>query len=411
MSFKLDFRWLQTVRWKFLAAALAAVALTAATLYGLYLLAQYLIKIPFFHVPMAPAINRVGSTPILIVLGTVLFFVYYFLFSRSTIRRLEELDAALRGMENGELVPGTLTPSKDELGQAAGSIDRLGKKLTEYSERITEGLQAVASGRLEYRIEADRSYGDLARIADSINAMAEQLDRSIRDERHAEKTKNDLITGVSHDLRTPLTSILGFLEVIEQDRYKDEVELRHYVNIAYEKARSLKKLIDDLFEYTRIGGGMPLAWTALDLTGLLRQLAEEFVPILEKASMTCRLAAPEALLVIEGDGNLLVRAFENLVSNAIAHGSGSPYVDIQIERREDIALIRIINYGEPIPAMDLPFIFDRFYRGDRSRASGGTGLGLAIVKSIAEVHGGRVDARSDRSRTVFEISLPVARSS
>jgi len=409
MPFNLGFKWLHTVRWKFLAAVLASAALTAAVLYGFYLLSQYLIKVPFFTVTMALVINRIGSTPVLIVLGGASFVFFYFLFSRGTVRRLEQLDAALRAMENGDLGAGMLQPSRDELGQAAGSIDRLSRKLAEYLERMTEGLQAVASGRLEYRIEVDRSYGDLAIIAESINAMAEQLDRSIRDERHAEKTKNDLITGVSHDLRTPLTSILGFLEVIEQDRYKDEVELRHYVNIAYEKSRSLKKLIDDLFEYTRIGGGMPLACTSLDLTGLLRQLAEEFVPSLEKASMSCRLIAPEEPLVIEADGNLLVRAFENLMSNAISHGNASPYVDIEIERRDDVAAIRVVNYGDPIPAGDLPFIFDRFYRGDRSRTSGGTGLGLAIVKSIAEVHGGRVSARSDRSRTAFEIALPVAR--
>ncbi|MFC3799547.1 sensor histidine kinase [Cohnella sp. GCM10012308] len=404
-------KWLHSVRWKFLAAALASAAPTAAVLYAFYLLSKYLIRHPFFAVPMAPIINGFGSTPVLVVTGAASFLFFYFLFSRGTIRRLEQLDASLRDMENGDLGTVAQRPATDELGQAADSIDRLAKKLSDYMERVTEGLQAVASGRLEYRIEIDRSYGDFARIAESINAMAEQLDRSIRDERHAEKTKNDLVTGVSHDLRTPLTSILGFLEVIEQDRYKDEVELRHYVNIAYEKARTLKKLIDDLFEYTRIGGGMPLARTELDLTDLLRQLAEEFVPSLDKASMTCRLAAPDEPLVIEGDGNLLMRAFENLMSNAISHGEGSPYVDIEIERREDIAWIRVVNYGEPIPAMDLPFIFDRFYRGDRSRTSGGTGLGLAIVKSIAEVHGGSVRARSDRSRTAFEIALPALRSS
>ncbi|MEK0316532.1 sensor histidine kinase [Cohnella sp. 56] len=411
MPFKLDFKWLHTVRWKFLAAALASAALTAVILWAFYLLAHILITVPLLTGTMASVINRFGSVPVLVVLGGASFLFFYFLFSRGTIRRLEQLDDALRDMANGNLGAGALPPLRDELGQAAGSIDRLSRRLREYLERITAGLQALASGRFEYRIEVDRSYGDLAVIAESINAMAEQLDRSIRDERHAEKTKNDLITGVSHDLRTPLTSILGFLEVIEQDRYKDEVELRHYVNIAYEKSRALKKLIDDLFEYTRIGGGMPLAWTSLDLTGLLRQLAEEFVPSLEKASMSCRLSAPEAPLVIEADGNLLVRAFENLMTNAIAHGSTSPYVDIDIDRQEEIAVIRVVNYGDPIPAGDLPFIFDRFYRGDRSRTSGGTGLGLAIVKSIAEVHGGRVSARSDRSRTVFEIALPVARRS
>lgn len=404
-----NIKWTRSVRWKFLGAALASGALTASVLYGCYLLAHYLIEIRLFIGPMRIIINRIGSAPVLAVIGVVSFLLLFFFFSRGTIRRLEELDAALRGMENGNLDVGALPASEDEIGQAAASLARLAANLKQYIDRITDGLQAVASGRLDYRIEADRSYGELARIAESINRMAEQLDRSIQDERHAEKTKNDLITGVSHDLRTPLTSILGFLEVIEEDRYRDEVELRHYVDIAYDKSRALKKLIDDLFEYTRIGNGMPLAWEELDLTGLLRQLSEEFVPLLEKASMSCRLTASADPLPIEADGNLLVRAFGNLLANAVTHGGGGKYVDIEIGRTDGSAVVRIANYGEPIPAGDLPYIFDRFYRGDRSRSSGGTGLGLAIVKSIAEVHGGRVSASSDRLRTVFELSLPLRR--
>ncbi|GMK38888.1 hypothetical protein PCCS19_19420 [Paenibacillus sp. CCS19] len=403
----LTYKWLKSVRWKFFGAALGSILLTTLILYGCYLLAQYLIQIKLLSSPLAIVVNRIGSAPVLVIIGISSLCLFYNFFSRNTIRRLEELDKALHNLENGNFNVDSLTPSQDEIGQAAASLDRLAEQLKQYSNRIAEGVNEVASGRLDYRFESDQSYGELTRITESINRMAEQLDRSMQDERLAEKTKNDLIIGVSHDLRTPLTSILGFLEVIEQDRYRDEVELRHYINIAYVKARALKRLIDDLFEYTRIDSGMPLALEELDVTGLLQQLVEEYVPLLDQASMSYRLDAPDDPLLIEADGGLLVRAFENLLTNAIRYGSGSQYVDIEIEQEGDAAIVRIMNYGEPIPPSDLPFIFDRFYRGDRSRSSGGTGLGLAIVKSIAEVHEGKVSVRSGRIRTVFEIALPI----
>ena len=275
-------------------------------------------------------------------------------------------------------------------------------------DKISSGLGQVASGQLDHRLHLeDDPSNEWMKLADIINRMAEQLDRSIQEERNAEKTKNDLITGVSHDLRTPLTLILGFLGVIENDRYHDEVELRHYVNIAYEKSLALKKLVDELFEYTRINNGMPLHVEELDMVAFLRQLTEEFVPSLKKADMTCRISTELSSLMIEGDGDLLARGFENLISNAIRYGRKGEYVDIDISRSEDYALIKVINYGEPIPQSDLQFIFERFYRGDRSRSSGGTGLGLAIVKSIMEVHGGNISAKSDRSQTEFIARLPL----
>ncbi|MBD3920403.1 HAMP domain-containing protein [Paenibacillus sp. PR3] len=403
----LTYKWLKSVRWKFFGATLGSILLTTLILYGCYLLAQYLIQIKLLSSPLKIIVNRIGSAPVLVIIGISSLCLFYNFFSRNTIRRLEELDKALLNLENGNFNVETLTPSQDEIGQAAASLDRLAGQLKQYSNRIAEGVNEVASGRLDYRFDSDQSYGELTRITESINRMAEQLDRSMQDERLAEKTKNDLITGVSHDLRTPLTSILGFLEVIEQDRYRDEVELRHYSNIAYVKARALKRLIDDLFEYTRIGSGMPLAIEELDLTGLLQQLVEEFVPLLDQASMSYRLDAPDDPLLIEADGGLLVRAFENLLTNAIRYGSSGKYLDIEIEQEGEAAIVRVMNYGEPIPPSDLPFIFDRFYRGDRSRSSGGTGLGLAIVKSIAEVHEGKVSVRSGRIRTVFEITLPI----
>ncbi len=239
--------------------------------------------------------------------------------------------------------------------------------------------------------------------------MARQIDRLIQDERRAEQTKNDLITGVSHDLRTPLTSILGFLELIENDRYKDELELRYYVNIAYDKATALQKLIDDLFEFTRINNGLPLHKNGLDMDGLLRQLAEEFVPSLEKSGMEIRIESQEQAIILEADGDLLVRSYENLISNAIQYGAGGRYVDIRLLSRNAEAVIQIINYGPPIPEKDIPYVFDRFYRVDqsRSRQTGGTGLGLAIAKSIVEAHGGKIQVYSSREFTMFETCYPL----
>jgi len=399
--------WLYSIRWKFLFYMLLSAAVTAATLYMGQLIFNFLVEFQPFRTPFAFLKNKYGSA-LALYMAPILFLVLFFALSNRTVLRLQELETAVQRIGSGELRnPGQLTVSKDELGQAAAGIHEMAGRLSDYLEAITEGLGRIAGGRFDQPIDVDNSYGELAKVASSINEMAAQLYHSIEEERNAEKTKNDLITGVSHDLRTPLTSVLGFLEVIEQDRYQDEVELRHYVAIAYEKAQKLKSLIDDLFEYTRINNGLPLELEALDLVGFLRQLAEEFVPHLDRAGMSCRIDAPDSPILIHADGTLLVRSFENLIVNAINYGSQGDYVDIAVHREGGDAVVQIINYGDPIPGRDLPFIFDRFYRGDRSRSSGGTGLGLAIVKSIVEVHGGAIAASSSTKRTVFESRFPL----
>ncbi|WP_020618477.1 sensor histidine kinase [Paenibacillus daejeonensis] len=400
--------WLYSIRWKFLFYVLASAGVTAATLYMGNLIFNFLIEFQPFRTPFAYLKNQVGSE-LIYYFGPALFLVLFFVFSNRTVMRLREVEIALKRIGNGDLQGNSeLTRSKDELGQAAAGIHEMSARLSSYLEEITAGLRRIADGHLDGRIAVDSGYGELARVADNINEMADRLSRSIEEERNAEKTKNDLITGVSHDLRTPLTSILGFLEVIENDRYRDEVEMRHYVGIAYEKSQKLKTLIDDLFEYTRINNGLPLELDAIDLVGFLRQLAEEFVPHLDRAGMACRIQTAEDTIFIQADGNLLVRSFENLIANAISYGSQGHYVDIVIATNGREASVQIINYGDPIPARDIPFIFDRFYRGDRSRSSGGTGLGLAIVKSIVEVHGGQVSAASSTKKTVFESRFPLA---
>lgn len=287
----------------------------------------------------------------------------------------------------------------------------LSQKSIRYIEEITTALQKIAEGRFDIYIPA-RTSDELGRLAVNINIMEQKLKQSIEDERNAEKAKNELITSVSHDLRTPLTSITGYLQLIVNDSYKDEVEMRHYVDIAFNKSLRLKKLIDDLFEFTKYsGGGIRPNMARLNLGGLLEQLAEEYVPILDEAGMKYRVSIPQPKVFVEADGDLLARVYENLISNAIRYGVEGKYIDIELEAINNQAVVRIANYGMEIPESELKSIFEKFYRLEKSRSefTGGTGLGLSIAKSIIELHRGSIHAYNQTGRTVFETRLPITR--
>lgn len=397
---------LHSIRLKMLLMLLASIGITAALLIILYALSTLILSIPAIKPPLVWIINNIGSDPVMLVAGIILFFVSYYVSTKWFVLDLQKIQAGLQDITAGRFDSRIELKSQDELGVVASSINRMTDQLNVYLEEIRNGLREIAKGNFDTDIPV-QSGSQLGEVAESINQMSRQLHQSILEERNAEKTKNDLITGVSHDLRTPLTSILGFLEVIEEDRYQDEVELRYYVNIAYEKAQSLKKLIDDLFEYTRINNGLPLDIREIDMAQFMRQLIEEFVPALEKAGLECKLAAEEGL-VVRADGAQLVRAYENLISNAIRYGELGKRIDIAVRSDGNQVSISFTNYGDPIPERDLPFIFDRFYRveASRSKQTGGTGLGLAITKSIVEVQGGEIRVRSDRQRTTFETRFP-----
>jgi len=397
------------IRIKMLLMLLASIGITAALLVTLYALSSLILTVPTLNVPLAWVVNNIGSEPVMIVAGMILFFVSYYMSTKWFVRDLAKIETGLQEVVSGRFDYKIDLSSRDELGRVAEGINRMADELNVYLEEITRGLREIAKGNFDTEIP-EHPGSQLGEVAASINQMSKQLYQSILEERRAEKTKNDLITGVSHDLRTPLTSILGFLEVIEEDRYQDEVELRYYVNIAYEKAQNLKKLIDDLFEYTRINNGLPLEVQEIDMAQFIRQLIEESVPALEKSGMECRLEAEEGLTIM-ADGSQLVRAYENLMSNAIRYGSSGGAVDIAVWEVDGFVLVSFTNYGDPIPERDLPFIFDRFYRveSSRSKQTGGTGLGLAITKSIVEVQGGEISVRSDRRSTTFATRFPQAK--
>lgn len=279
----------------------------------------------------------------------------------------------------------------------------------EYVDEINKTLGKIAKGDLEINIPVKRS-DELGELGTAVNTMAFKLNTLIEEERSWERVKNDLITNVSHDLRTPLTSILGYLELINNAKYTDEDNLKQYSNIAYSKGKELKLLIDDLFEYSKLNNDeMKISKIDINLIELIEQVVIGFMPTLNENGMEYRLLLPKEKITINADPTLMARLFNNLINNAINYGKEGKYVDIELVKDTENILVRIINYGRPIPEEDLPYIFDKFYRVEKSRSknNGGSGLGLAIVKSIVDKHDGSIKVQNYENKIVFEVGLKI----
>ena len=282
-----------------------------------------------------------------------------------------------------------------------------------YTESIMKKLMGemenIADGRFvqEMTMEDDGLIGELAA---KVNQLLLQLDQAKNEQKKAAEVKNDLITNVAHDLRSPLTSIVGYLDLINEDRYKSEVELRYYIQIIHQKSHELNQLLNDLFEYTLVQNKEALInRVPINLEEMLNQLAVQFQFQLKEAGMELRQhgAFTENPFVM-GEGIKLARVFENLIQNAIRYGKQGKYIDLSATESENLIQIEIANYGQPIPSSDLPYLFERFYRVEKSRSqsTGGSGLGLAIVKSILDLHDGQIHATSAFDKTAFVVTLP-----
>ena len=254
-------------------------------------------------------------------------------------------------------------------------------------------------------------HDEFSSIADSINRMADTVEAMKQKEQEAEETKNELITNVAHDLRTPLTSIIGYIDIVNNMPDLSEKQRSEYLKITWEKARKLEKLINELFSFTKISyGGMPMRMEKIDVIKMLEQEADELYPTFKENELECLLETDADSCMIMADGEQLVRVFDNLLGNAIKYGRYGKMIRIRTLTENTQIQIQIVNYGSVIPAENLPFLFEKFYKVDASRqpSSEGTGLGLAIAKSIVESHGGSISARSSFEGTVFEVVLPTA---
>lgn len=270
-------------------------------------------------------------------------------------------------------------------------------------------LHYIAQGHLDHRIPF-RLKGSEQHVISSVNALVDSAVKSMDDERKIEKSKDELITNVSHDLRTPLTSIIGYLGLIEDKQYQSEEDILKYTHTAYEKAKQMKNLVEDLFEYTKVQQhGAPVNIMRIDLNQLLEQLTASFELEAQHRGIEISSKVVPNPLMIEADPEKLGRVFNNLVANAFKYGNGASYIRVDARQRADQVEVTVANDGTPIPAQSLDHLFERFYRAEasRSRATGGTGLGLAIVKSIVDLHHGTVTVTSDENETAFVVTLPL----
>ncbi|OOM74402.1 sensor protein kinase WalK [Clostridium puniceum] len=276
-----------------------------------------------------------------------------------------------------------------------------------YLDEIATGLKIIASGNLNYRIE-EKGTDEIRNIAYNINYMAKEIGEKINAERDAEKTKTDLITNVSHDLRTPLTSVMGYLGLVIQHRYKDEEEMKEYLNIAFSKAERLKLLIEDLFEYTKLNNnGITLTKTKVNLAEFLSQLIEELTPMLDENKLNVYKKFESEKISVVIDTLKMLRVFENLITNAIKYSYKPGEILIGLYEKDNTAIVVFRNKGDHLSKEKAEKLFDRFYRLDESRNTntGGSGLGLAISKNIVELHEGKIWAESIGDNISFYVQL------
>ena len=221
--------------------------------------------------------------------------------------------------------------------------------------------------------------------------------------------KNDLITYLAHDLKTPLTSVLGYLSLLDEAPDMPEAQKEKYTRIALEKAERLEGLIEEFFEITQYNlQNIFLEKEDLDLSYMLMQMTEEFYPVLAAHGNEVKLETEEDLHLY-ADPDRLARVFNNILKNAVAYSYPNTPITIRASRNKDKILLSFENHGKNIPKEKLDSIFEKFFRLDSSRRSntGGAGLGLAIAKEIVELHGGSISARSQDERVTFTVELPV----
>ncbi|WP_313468413.1 ATP-binding protein [Carnobacterium sp.] len=274
---------------------------------------------------------------------------------------------------------------------------------------VISELHYIAEGHYDHRITTDLN-GDMKKVVDSIHVLVDSTVKAMEEERKIEQSKDELITNVSHDIRTPLTSVIGYLGLIEEGSYRDEEEVLKYTHTAYEKAKQMKVLVEDLFEYTRVRQTTtPLNLTEFDMVQLLEQLAADFELEAEKKHMQIEVICKQEAILMEADTEKIVRVFNNLISNALNYGNDGQRVFIEAEKVGEEVVVSVNNDGKPIPEQSLKQLFNRFYRVEESRSqeTGGTGLGLAIAQSIVELHKGTIYAKSDEYLTQFILHFPL----
>ncbi|WP_429970479.1 sensor histidine kinase [Fructilactobacillus sp. Tb1] len=276
--------------------------------------------------------------------------------------------------------------------------------------RIIDELHYISDGHFDHKIPFHLT-GDNERVVNSVNCLVDNVIKSMDDERRIEKSKDDLVTSVSHDLRTPLTSIIGYLGLVEDHQYHSEADILKYCKIAYEKSQQMKLLVDQLFEYTKANNlkKRKLEMNQIDVNQLLTQLEISFALEAKKKGIKIDVKPLKKSVVMTANAEILGRVFNNLITNAISYGEGATQIILKAVVIKQQIQFTVANNGKKIPQAITDKIFERFYReeGSRNTNTGGSGLGLAIVKEIVQNQGGEIHVTSTDKLTSFIFTLPL----
>ena len=277
-------------------------------------------------------------------------------------------------------------------------------KMVKYLNQVETGIDNIVLDSAD----SIHMITELKPIETRLNEIKQILKKQEQEVIEGEKKKNDLIVFLAHDLKTPLTSIVAYLTMLDSYQDMPEEERQRYTHIALEKSIRLGELISEFFEITKFNlQDIVLEPVELNLSMMLEQLADELYGVLREKNLTCEVEAAEDM-VVYGDADKLARVFDNILRNAVSYCYPNTKIRIQAEMTEEGNRIVVSNRGKQIPKEQLGTIFEKFYRLDEARHSttGGAGLGLAVAKEIVELHGGTIRAESDEEETRFIVMLP-----
>ena len=273
---------------------------------------------------------------------------------------------------------------------------------------LTSATEKIAKGDFAHRVDTSRLYGDLGALGNDVNRINEGLSEAVKDKMKSERLKTELITNVSHDLKTPLTSIISYVDLLEKREIEDE-DAKKYVEVLARQSARLKKLTDDLFEAAMASSGsIKIELSRCDVGVLLNQTAGEFEDRLLKAGLSLVVDIPDEAVLVTADPKRLWRVFENLMGNICKYSQENTRVYLTVSRADGRAFIRFKNISRDMLNISPDELTARFVRGDSSRNTEGSGLGLSIAKSLTELQGGRFELRIDGDLFEAILDFPLA---
>lgn len=282
---------------------------------------------------------------------------------------------------------------------------KLLNKIFSYVFAVSESADKLFDKNVEYI----NLPPEMVEVEKKLNHFKTEAIKNERLARENEQKKDELIVYLAHDIKTPLTSMMGYLSLLSEIKDMPQEQRNRYIGIALDKSYRLEYLINELFDVARFNSEkIVLEKEEINLNLMLEQIADDFYPTLKEMNKKINFTSDEKT-ILYADPDKLSRVFNNLIKNAVNYSKENTDIDISILNKENQATVKITNKGKQIPKEKLDKIFEKFYRLDSSRTSktGGSGLGLAIAKEIVELHGGRIYAESDMKETTFSVILPI----